>query len=253
MISRITLRPGHTYFGPRSRPWETSSHRRHHGAGHQAVPTPERTMSPVRQIKRALVGEAAIRPFHLNGMLSHRDGGRMISRITLRPGHTYFGPRSRPWETSSHRRHHGAGHQAVPTPERTMSPVRQIKRALVGEAAIRERHHGAGHQAVPTPERTMSPCRRGPVRQIKRALVGEAAIRERWPLMFAPDQQSRAFSDHSGSYPELTKKFAHSVGVNSSMISAMAAQRSSTVRAAAFLSNALSFEKACSMGLKSGE
>ena len=55
-----------------------------------------------------------------------------------------------------------------------MSPVRQIKRALVGEAAIRERHHGAGHQAVPTPERTMSP-----VRQIKRALVGEAAIRER--------------------------------------------------------------------------
>ena len=54
-----------------------------------------------------------------------------------------------------------------------MSPVRQIKRALVGEAAIRERHHGAGHQAVPTPERTMSP-----VRQIKRALVGEAAIRE---------------------------------------------------------------------------
>ena len=64
---------------------------------------------------------------------------------------------------------------------------------------------------------------------------------------------SRAFSDHSGSYPELTKKFAHSVGVNSSMISAMAAQRSSTVRAAAFLSNALSFEKACSMGLKSGE
>ena len=64
---------------------------------------------------------------------------------------------------------------------------------------------------------------------------------------------ARAFSDHSGSYPELTKKFAHSVGVNSSMISAMAAQRSSTVRAAAFLSNALSFEKACSMGLKSGE
>ena len=64
---------------------------------------------------------------------------------------------------------------------------------------------------------------------------------------------TRAFSDHSGSYPELTKKFAHSVGVNSSMISAMAAQRSSTVRAAAFLSNALSFEKACSMGLKSGE
>ena len=37
------------------------------------------------------------------------------------------------------------------------------------------------------------------------------------------------------------------------MTSAMAAQRSSTVRAAAFLSKALSLAKACSMGLKSGE
>ena len=161
MISRITLRPGHTYFGPRSRPWETSSHRRHHGAGHQAVPTPERTMSPVRQIKRALVGEAAIR-----AAIRDRHGGGMISRITLRPGHTYFGPRSRPWETSSHRRHHGAGHQAVPTPERTMSPVRQIKRALVGEAAIREPSPGARrkcrHDRIETsesvpPERNLVP------------------------------------------------------------------------------------------------
>ena len=33
---------------------------------------------------------------------------------------------------------------------------------------------------------------------------------------------ARAFSDHSGSYPELAKKLAHSVGVKSSMISAMA-------------------------------
>ena len=64
---------------------------------------------------------------------------------------------------------------------------------------------------------------------------------------------SRAFSDHSGSYPELAKKLAHSVGVKSSMISAMASHRSSTVRAAAFLSRALSLAKACSMGLKSGE
>ena len=63
----------------------------------------------------------------------------------------------------------------------------------------------------------------------------------------------RAFSDHSGSYPELAKKLAHSVGVKSSMISAMASHRSSTVRAAAFLSRALSLAKACSMGLKSGE
>ena len=37
------------------------------------------------------------------------------------------------------------------------------------------------------------------------------------------------------------------------MASAMAAQRSSTLRAAAFLSRALSLAKACSMGLKSGE
>jgi hypothetical protein len=90
----------------------------------------------------------------------------MISRITLRPGHTYFGPRSRPWETSSHRRHHGAGHQAVPTPERTMSPVRQIKRALVGEAAIREPSPGARrkcrHDRIETsesvpPERNLVP------------------------------------------------------------------------------------------------
>ena len=65
--------------------------------------------------------------------------------------------------------------------------------------------------------------------------------------------RARAFSDHSGSYPELAKKLAHSVGVKSSMISAMASHRSSTVRAAAFLSRALSLAKACSMGLKSGE
>ena len=51
----------------------------------------------------------------------------------------------------------------------------------------------------------------------------------------------------------MTKKLAHSAGVNSSMISAMAAHRSSTVRAAAFLSKALSLAKACAMGLKSGE
>ena len=67
------------------------------------------------------------------------------------------------------------------------------------------------------------------------------------------DPTARAFSDHSGSYPELAKKLAHSVGVKSSMISAMASHRSSTVRAAAFLSRALSLAKACSMGLKSGE
>ena len=94
-------------------------------------------------------------------------------------------------------------------------------------------------------------------RVLESALVYRSALNgapkpDRYPFA-RPAGHARAFSDHSGSYPELTKKFAHSVGVNSSMISAMAAQRSSTVRAAAFLSNALSFEKACSMGLKSGE
>jgi len=65
--------------------------------------------------------------------------------------------------------------------------------------------------------------------------------------------RARAFSDQCGSYPELAKKFMHSSGGKSSMTSAMAAQRSSTVRAATFLSKALSLAKACSMGLKSGE
>ncbi len=63
----------------------------------------------------------------------------MISFRALRPGHTDPRPRSGPLETSGPRRHHGAGHQAVPTPERTMSPVRQKNIALVGKAAIRER------------------------------------------------------------------------------------------------------------------
>ncbi len=63
----------------------------------------------------------------------------MISFPALRPGHTDPRPRSGPLETSSHRRHHGAGPQAVPTPERTMSPVRHKNIALVGKAAIRER------------------------------------------------------------------------------------------------------------------
>ena len=72
-------------------------------------------------------------------------------------------------------------------------------------------------------------------------------------LTHIEEVNARAFSDHSGSYPELAKKLAHSVGVKSSMISAMASHRSSTVRAAAFLSRALSLAKACSMGLKSGE
>ncbi len=62
----------------------------------------------------------------------------MISHRMLRPGVIDHGPRSRPLETSSPRRYHGADRQSVPTPERTMSPVRHEYRALVGGAAIRE-------------------------------------------------------------------------------------------------------------------
>ncbi len=45
-------------------------------------------------------------------------------------------------------------HQAVPTPERTMSPVRQKNIALVGKAAIRERK---------TAESGLSPLRLRPI------------------------------------------------------------------------------------------
>ena len=63
---------------PRSGPLETSSHRRHHGAGHQAVPTPERTMSPVRHKNIALVGKAAIRE-HTGVTWNHSSDDRMAS------------------------------------------------------------------------------------------------------------------------------------------------------------------------------
>ncbi len=66
----------------------------------------------------------------------------MTSCGMSRPGVIEHGPRSRHLEASSHRRHHGASRHAVPTPERTMTPVRHKIRALVGEAAIRE-HSGA--------------------------------------------------------------------------------------------------------------
>ncbi len=62
----------------------------------------------------------------------------MTSCRMSRPGAIEHGPRNRHLEASSTRRHHGAVRQAVPTPERTMTPVRHKIRALVGEAAIRE-------------------------------------------------------------------------------------------------------------------
>ncbi len=61
-----------------------------------------------------------------------------------------------------------------------------------------------------------------------------------------------ASSTYSGSYPAAAKKLAHSFGVIASMASRIARQRSSTVRAAALRSSALSLEKAFSIGLKSG-
>lgn len=57
---------------------------------------------------------------------------------------------------------------------------------------------------------------------------------------------------YSRSYPAAAKQFSHSFGLKASMASAMALLRSAFVRAAALRSRALSFEKAISMGLKSG-
>jgi hypothetical protein len=71
----------------------------------------------------------------------------MTSCGMSRPGVIEHGPRTRHLEASSHRRHHGAGRHAVPTPERTMTPVRHKIRALVGEAAIRE--HSEDHAGLP--------------------------------------------------------------------------------------------------------
>ena len=67
----------------------------------------------------------------------------MISRGMSRPAQSDHGPRSGPLETSGPRRHHEAARYAVPTSERTMSPVRCEDTALVGEAAIRE--HSGGY------------------------------------------------------------------------------------------------------------
>lgn len=64
---------------------------------------------------------------------------------------------------------------------------------------------------------------------------------------------SGADTTYSGSYPAAVKQFLHPLGVKAERHSATAAQRSSTVRAAAFRRRALSFEKANSIGLKSGE
>jgi DNA-binding transcriptional LysR family regulator len=62
-----------------------------------------------------------------------------------------------------------------------------------------------------------------------------------------------AFSAQVASHPAAAKELAHPVGVKASMRRPMVAQRPSRVRSAAFRSSALSFAKAFSIGLKSGE
>ncbi len=76
----------------------------------------------------------------------------MTSCRMSRPGVIEHGPRSRHLEASSPRRHHGAARHAVPTPERTMTPVRHKIRALVGEAAIRE--HSVAPSSLRPPQST---------------------------------------------------------------------------------------------------
>ncbi len=62
----------------------------------------------------------------------------------------------------------------------------------------------------------------------------------------------RAFSDHVGEYPALMKKFLLSLGEMVGRTSAMASHSVVMVLAAVFFRPALSFEKAFSMGFRSG-
>ena len=64
--------------------------------------------------------------------------------------------------------------------------------------------------------------------------------------------ESRAVSDHIGSYPAASKKFRHCWGVKRSVMRPMAVHRPSTVCSAALRRWALSLAKAFSIGLKSG-
>ena len=66
-------------------------------------------------------------------------------------------------------------------------------------------------------------------------------------------RSARAFSEQIASYPAAAKKLAACCGVTRSMRRPMVVHRPSTVRSAALRRSALSFEKAISMGLKSGE
>ena len=66
------------------------------------------------------------------------------------------------------------------------------------------------------------------------------------------DSALRAFPFHVDAYPAFVRKFQHWSGVNRSQISPMAAKRSVKVLAPTFRRWAFSFEKAISMGFKSG-
>ena len=142
-------------------------------------------MSPVRQIKRALVGEAAIRePSPGAGRKCRHD--RIETSESVPPERNLVPPGRRRDDLENYVEAgphlfrtsqptlgdiqpptpSWGGPKLGTTPERTMSPVRQIKRALVGEAAIREPSPGARrkcrHDRIETsesvpPERNLVP------------------------------------------------------------------------------------------------
>ena len=79
-------------------------------------------------------------------------------------------------------------------------------------------------------------------------------IPEQFPNYRLPEFPTvRAESGQVRAYPALAKKLAHSSGLKRSSRVPMRGQRVSSVRSWALRRWALSFEKACSIGLRSGE
>lgn len=72
-------------------------------------------------------------------------------------------------------------------------------------------------------------------------------------VMNGGEDMARAPRFQVDAYPAALKKFQHSAGVNSLQILPITLLRSSKVRAAAARRWAFSFEKAISMGFRSGE
>ncbi len=98
---------------------------------------------------------------------------------------------------------------------------------------------------------------------VDRVLLRNVAKAHRWFEMLKQGQSfaeiaeqeklsARASADHDGSYPAALKYFRHSSGLKRSRRLPMVSHRPPMVRSAALRSNAFSFEKAISMGLKSG-